>query len=159
MLVTERVECSGPQTNKCCFFWCFFLTESLILNSQRLVKFHQKHTQLFLYLTYFSTFPICIYIYLVQFFKLGQVIFYYISLSTFPTYNYIFINILYIYIYVYMKKIYIYIYFAQFYNSILVVVIPHTDRKHTFAVRETASLGIMGAPRVPPLNPSETIVL
>ena len=26
-----------------------------------------------------------------------------------------------------------------------------------FAVRETASLGIMGAPRVPPLNPSETI--
>ena len=29
----------------------------------------------------------------------------------------------------------------------------------TFAVRETASLGMMGAPRVPPLNPSETIVL
>ena len=29
----------------------------------------------------------------------------------------------------------------------------------TFAVRETASLGIMGAPRVPPLDPSETIVL
>ena len=29
----------------------------------------------------------------------------------------------------------------------------------TFAVRETASLGIMGAPRVPPLNTSETIVL
>ena len=29
----------------------------------------------------------------------------------------------------------------------------------TCAVRETASLGIMGAPRVPPLNPSETIVL
>ena len=28
-----------------------------------------------------------------------------------------------------------------------------------FAVRETASLGIMGEPRVPPLNPSETIVL
>ena len=28
----------------------------------------------------------------------------------------------------------------------------------TCAVRETASLGIMGAPRVPPLNPSETIV-
>ena len=27
-----------------------------------------------------------------------------------------------------------------------------------FAVRETTSLGIMGAPRVPPLNPSETIV-
>ena len=29
----------------------------------------------------------------------------------------------------------------------------------TFAVRETASLVIMGALRVPPLNPSETIVL
>ena len=29
----------------------------------------------------------------------------------------------------------------------------------TFAVRETASLGIMGAPRVPPLSPPETIVL
>ena len=29
----------------------------------------------------------------------------------------------------------------------------------TFAVRETASLGIMGEPRVPPLNPSEPIVL
>ena len=29
----------------------------------------------------------------------------------------------------------------------------------TFAVRETASLGIMGAPRVPPLKPSESIVL
>ena len=28
----------------------------------------------------------------------------------------------------------------------------------TFAIRETASLGIMGEPRVPPLNPSETIV-
>ena len=28
----------------------------------------------------------------------------------------------------------------------------------TCAVRETASPGIMGAPRVPPLNPSETIV-
>ena len=32
-------------------------------------------------------------------------------------------------------------------------------RQPTFAVRETASLGIMGAPWVPPLNPSETIVL
>ena len=35
--------------------------------------------------------------------------------------------------------------------------------RSTFAVRETASLGIMGAPRVPPLvpplNPSETILL
>ena len=29
----------------------------------------------------------------------------------------------------------------------------------TCAVRETASLGIMGEPRVPPLNPSESIVL
>ena len=31
--------------------------------------------------------------------------------------------------------------------------------RSTFAVRETASLGIIGAPRVPPLNPSESIVL
>ena len=31
--------------------------------------------------------------------------------------------------------------------------------RSTFAVRETGSLGIMGAPRVPPLNSSETIVL
>ena len=31
--------------------------------------------------------------------------------------------------------------------------------RSTFAVRETASLVIMGAPRVPPLSPSETIVL
>ena len=31
--------------------------------------------------------------------------------------------------------------------------------RSTFAVRETASLGIMGEPRVSPLNPSETIVL
>ena len=31
--------------------------------------------------------------------------------------------------------------------------------RSTFAVRETASLGIMGEPMVPPLNPSETIVL
>ena len=31
--------------------------------------------------------------------------------------------------------------------------------RSTFAVRETASLGIMGAPRVTPLNPSVTIVL
>ena len=30
--------------------------------------------------------------------------------------------------------------------------------RSTFAVRETASLGIMGEPRVPPLNPSESIV-
>ena len=31
--------------------------------------------------------------------------------------------------------------------------------RSTFAVRESASLAIMEAPRVPPLNPSETIVL
>ena len=31
--------------------------------------------------------------------------------------------------------------------------------RSTFAVRETAFLGIMGEPRVPLLNPSETIVL
>ena len=31
--------------------------------------------------------------------------------------------------------------------------------RSTCAVRDTASLGIMGAPRVPALNPSETIVL
>ena len=31
--------------------------------------------------------------------------------------------------------------------------------RSTFTVRETASLGIMGEPRVPPLNPSETIVM
>ena len=31
--------------------------------------------------------------------------------------------------------------------------------RSTFAVRETASLGIMGVPRLPPSNPSETIVL
>ena len=36
---------------------------------------------------------------------------------------------------------------------------PFVPTVPTFAVRETASLGIMGAPRVPPLNPSETIVL
>jgi len=33
------------------------------------------------------------------------------------------------------------------------------NQVQTFAVRETASLGIMGAPRVPPLSPSETIEL
>ena len=31
--------------------------------------------------------------------------------------------------------------------------------RSTFAVRETASLGIVGEPRVPPLSPSESIVL
>ena len=37
--------------------------------------------------------------------------------------------------------------------------IPFFPTVPTFAVRETASLGIMGEPRVPPLNPSESIVL
>ena len=36
---------------------------------------------------------------------------------------------------------------------------PFVPTVPTFAVRETASLGIMGEPRVPPLNPSESIVL
>ena len=36
---------------------------------------------------------------------------------------------------------------------------PFVPTVPTFAVRETASLGIMGAPRVPLLNPSKTIVL
>ena len=36
---------------------------------------------------------------------------------------------------------------------------PFVPTVPTFAVRETVSLGIMGAPRVPPLNPSESIVL
>ena len=35
---------------------------------------------------------------------------------------------------------------------------PFVPTVPTLAVRDTASLGIMGAPRVPPLNPSETIV-
>ena len=41
------------------------------------------------------------------------------------------------------------------------MTITHLCRpvRSTFAVRETVSLGIMGAPRVPPLNPSESIVL
>ena len=41
------------------------------------------------------------------------------------------------------------------------VTLTHLCRpvRSTFAVRETVSLGIMGEPRVPPLNPSETIVL
>ena len=34
---------------------------------------------------------------------------------------------------------------------------PFVPTVPTCAVRETASLGIMGAPRVPPLNPSESI--
>ena len=37
-------------------------------------------------------------------------------------------------------------------------ILEQLDRS-TFAVRETLSLGIMGEPRVPPLNPSESIVL
>ena len=36
---------------------------------------------------------------------------------------------------------------------------PFLPTVPTFAVRETASLGIMGEPRVPPLNPLESIVL
>ena len=36
---------------------------------------------------------------------------------------------------------------------------PFVPTVPTCAVRETASLGIMEAPRVPPLNPSESIVL
>ena len=36
---------------------------------------------------------------------------------------------------------------------------PFMPTVPTFAVQETASLSIMGAPRVPPLNPSESIVL
>ena len=42
-------------------------------------------------------------------------------------------------------------------NSLLTHLCP--PLRSTFAVRETASLGIMGALRVPPLNPSESIVL
>ena len=40
-------------------------------------------------------------------------------------------------------------------------ILTHLCRpvRSIFAVREIASLDIMGAPRVPPLNPSETIVL
>ena len=41
----------------------------------------------------------------------------------------------------------------------LAVVNPFFPTVPTCAVRETASLGIMGEPQVPPLNPSETIVL
>ena len=36
---------------------------------------------------------------------------------------------------------------------------PFVPTVPTCAVRETASLGIMGEPRVPPSNPSESIVL
>ena len=43
--------------------------------------------------------------------------------------------------------------------SHLVALNPFMPTVPTFAVRETVSLGIMGEPRVPPLNPSETIVL
>ena len=39
------------------------------------------------------------------------------------------------------------------------IINPFFPTVPTCTVRETASLGIMGAPRVPPLNPSETIVL
>ena len=49
----------------------------------------------------------------------------------------------------------------RYYTSITLVSIISRCRpvRSTFSVRETASLGIMGAPRVPPLNPSESIVL
>ena len=43
--------------------------------------------------------------------------------------------------------------------SMISFIISCRTVRSTFAVRETASLGIMGAPRVPPLNPSESIVL
>ena len=51
--------------------------------------------------------------------------------------------------------------YRLFYNYIMFIHDIHccSIRRKTFAVRETASLGIMGAPRVPPLNPSESIVL
>ena len=39
------------------------------------------------------------------------------------------------------------------------IVNPFVPTVPTFAVRKSASLGIMRAPRVPPLNPSESIVL
>ena len=49
--------------------------------------------------------------------------------------------------------------------SVLACIITHfypplrfCNQVPTCAIRETASLGIMGEPRVPPLNPSETIV-
>ena len=41
----------------------------------------------------------------------------------------------------------------------LVFLNPFVSTVPTFAVRETATLGIMGTPRVPPFNPSESIVL
>ena len=44
-------------------------------------------------------------------------------------------------------------------HSIGICINPFVPTVPTFAVRETASLGIMGEPRVPPLNPSKTIVL
>ena len=54
-----------------------------------------------------------------------------------------------------------YIYDIQMIWWISIHIISHLCRpvRSTFAVRETASLGIMGEPRVPPLNPSESIVL
>ena len=75
-------------------------------------------------------------------------------------------------IYVIYTLIYIYIYagiYASFvrrttagvYTLIIQSLLTHLfpPLRSTFAVRETASLGIMGEPRVPPLNPSESIVL
>ena len=46
--------------------------------------------------------------------------------------------------------------FLLYINELLNLFVPTVP---TCAVRETASLGIMGAPRVPPLNLSESIVL
>ena len=43
-------------------------------------------------------------------------------------------------------------------GGLRIVVNPFFPTVPTCAVRETASLGIMGPPRVPPLSPSETIV-
>ena len=68
------------------------------------------------------------------------------------------------YIYLYIVCIYTYIctYICAQKNCLLIFVkLIHLcpPLRSTFAVRETASLGIMGVPRVPPLNPSESIVL
>ena len=58
------------------------------------------------------------------------------------------------------------IFCSSTYTVLMVVVVDVTTLTHLcrpvrskFAIRETASLGIMGEPRVPPLNPSESIVL
>ena len=55
----------------------------------------------------------------------------------------------------------IYLYYLCTNSPLQSSILSHLCRpvRSTSAVRETASLGIMGAPRVPPLNPSESIVL